>query len=572
MESIRQPNAEKMQLEILTHLNYPTGGYTLFEYEPHSYSKVMHQFPFEVRLVNSPNDSIAGGLRVKQITDVDNTGMSEIRVFAYDGKDGRSSGILSGCPKYHASGSGFGTYYFDPNSLAAKEWNYVKIEMHGSYIYESERPLASLSQTNGNHVTYSQVTESIPGNGKTIFRYSNHEDGLSQDVSPHMNQNFNDLMFNAPFNSRQLFRGHLLSKSVFDKNDRKIRKEEYTYHLDTLSAIKSAGVNYACGGFLERVSYVRIYSDYPYLEQAQVWTYPDDGGNPPSVEITDYSYNRHRQITRIARSNISISEEIRMSYSGDMPKYKSPYGEMQAKGIFDRPVERTVIRGKSVISSSLITYRKSGEMFVPDEYYESRLSSPRPSHHPNEWAPYNGEFTEMQQSIYGAPRMTFDSYDSYGNILSATDEGGRTSRYYWDPSGVNPEASFTGKLSSGQPVQVEDTASEEVLFNRKREYTFKFDADYTGDFSFVMEWLDGDYDILGYMDGKSVFVYERGSSTGNAPRNTHGINSDLDLPNTELYRGTVSAGHHVFRVVRLLKPLADSNGGRLIVSLKARVS
>jgi hypothetical protein len=87
------------------------------------------------------------------------------------------------------------------------------------------------------------------------------------------------------------------------------------------------------------VSYVRIYSDYPYLEQAQVWTYPDDGGNPPSVEITDYSYNRHRQITRIARSNISISEEIRMSYSGDMPKYKSPYGEMQAKGIFDRPVD-----------------------------------------------------------------------------------------------------------------------------------------------------------------------------------------------------------------------------------------
>ena len=112
MESVRQPDPEKMKLEILTRLDYPTGGYSLFEYEPHSYSKVMRQFPFELRPVNSPNDSIAGGLRIKQITDVANTGASATRVFTYDGTDGKSSGILSGCPKYHANGVASSYYFF----------------------------------------------------------------------------------------------------------------------------------------------------------------------------------------------------------------------------------------------------------------------------------------------------------------------------------------------------------------------------------------------------------------------------------------------------------------------------
>ena len=585
MESVRQPSAEKMQLEILTRMNYPTGGYTIFEYEPHSYSKVMRQFPFELRSVESPLDSIAGGLRIKQITDVANTGTSETRVFTYDGRDGRSSGILSGCPKYHADGDGYGTYHFDPNSLAAKEWHYDSLILHGQYLLESELPLASLSQTNGNHVTYSLVTESVIGNGKTVFRYSNHDDALSQDVEPRNYQNFDKMMLVAPFNSRQLFRGHLLSKAVYDKNGRTTRREEYTYHIDTLSAIKSAAVSYACGGWLERVSYVRIYSDYPYLERAIVWTYPVGGGAPPTVELTNYEYNSHRQLVKTVRSNAHSNEETRVSYSGDMCGNYLPYGEMQSKGIYDKPVEQTVLRDGKIVSSSLITYRKDEEskLFVPDKYYESRLNTPIS---PNSvfWEQYNGRgLSGKQQSVYGAPRMTFDSYDAHGNILSATDEGGRCSHYYWDPSGVNPEASFTGLQRTVQTVQVKDIASEEVNLSNalSKEYTYEFDAEYTGYFSFVMAWPECiAYDMRGVLDGEIAFNYTCNSNKGSksrseSPKRTPTPDPYVDFPEltpvTELYRGIVTAGHHEFKVIRTGKTQA-SYGGPVSVFLAGKGS
>ena len=103
LESLRVPVEAKMQAEILTGITYPTGGRTEFEYEAHSYSKVATQYPFLIDPVST--DQMAGGLRIKTITDYPKDGKTETRSFSYlQASGGRSSGVLSGNPKTYTSG------------------------------------------------------------------------------------------------------------------------------------------------------------------------------------------------------------------------------------------------------------------------------------------------------------------------------------------------------------------------------------------------------------------------------------------------------------------------------------
>ena len=106
------------------------------------------------------------------------------------------------------------------------------------------------------------------------------------------------------------------------------------------------------------------------------------------------------------------------------------------------------------------------------------------------------------------------------------------------------------------------------------EYTYEFDAAFAGDFSFFVLWPDCvDYSICGYLDERSVFVYRKGgiSEGGDSPRRAPSTKPDT-VPPSDLYQGTVAAGHHRFRVVRLAdrKPQSSSNGNQASLFLDGR--
>lgn len=473
-------NPGLLQAEMLTEIKYPTGGKTCFEYEPHDYSKVATQFPFGIESMSGQ----VGGLRIKKISDYPTNGQPEERLFTYNNPNGQSSGILSGKPVFYVAPTGQSIPYEQCNTLQ-KLLNYLTQHVFSdpdNFIYTafSEHSLNQLSDTDGNHVTYSWVTETIPGSGKTEYRYSNHDSNgmVCMDKRPiEIFNNFNDLVLYNPFTSLSLSRGLLLKKASYNSDGDLVQEENNTYaqdlddHLFSLSQY----VNFYLAD-IDRRSLTLIYTYYPALTRKVVKTYPNGGGNPIE-ETTEYSYNSHRQLTKIVRRNSSSSEETRMSYSGDMPANKYPYGEMQAAGIFDRPVQNTVLRGIPIISSSLITYRKLDSLFVPDKYYESRQSSPIPAHL-STWAQYNGEITGELQAFYGAPRISFDNFDSYGNILSATDEGGRCLHYFWGCNGLNPEACFSGIL------KLEQTDDLGTWY-----YSFEVDGNHPGGFNSDKAWL-----------------------------------------------------------------------------------
>ena len=211
--SDRVPDAALMQAEILEEIVYPTGGRTKFKYEPHTYYRVAKQFPFN--LITCQTDSIAGGLRIKSITDEPFRGTAETRLFTYtqsNSPTAHSSGILSGRQVFFSSSSLTDSYY----------------GMNSSYSFAmySEQPLNLLSDTDGNHVTYSRVVETKGDGGYTVYTYSNHDSSFGADENPIVTLygGPTSLSLVSNFSSGELFRGLLLSCNVYDslgfsKND-----------------------------------------------------------------------------------------------------------------------------------------------------------------------------------------------------------------------------------------------------------------------------------------------------------------------------------------------------------------
>lgn len=208
-------NKKLLQAEMLTKIKYPTGGWTEFEYEPNDYGKIATQYPFSV--IDSTGQT--GGLRISKIMDYSSEEHFEERVFSYETSDGSSSGILSGIPIYYVSGTQsiarqFGhCFSFEDIISHLAHWDEFDNYTGYHYVDFSETPINQLSDTDGNHVTYTMVTETIPGVGKTIYNYSNHDTKEMQcmDQMPTiLYESFEERVINNPFTSLTLSRGLLL--------------------------------------------------------------------------------------------------------------------------------------------------------------------------------------------------------------------------------------------------------------------------------------------------------------------------------------------------------------------------
>jgi hypothetical protein len=139
----------------LQKITYPTGGSTLYNFEPNTF------------LVNGI-DKIVGGLRVKTITQHDavNTANNIITNFNYNDNSNQSTSILYSKPVY-------------VQRLRNNVWQAGNIYSSniccGCYPtgipLVGKNPLQPLATTQGYHIGYSEVKVSKVGNGSKIYRY-----------------------------------------------------------------------------------------------------------------------------------------------------------------------------------------------------------------------------------------------------------------------------------------------------------------------------------------------------------------------------------------------------------------
>ena len=92
----REPTGSEYDVYMLCKVSYPTGGSMEYEYEPHTYSKYIHQpYMHYEPLIDSTSTKIAGGARIRKIVlDDQLSSLKRVKCYQYDRKDGKSSGFL----------------------------------------------------------------------------------------------------------------------------------------------------------------------------------------------------------------------------------------------------------------------------------------------------------------------------------------------------------------------------------------------------------------------------------------------------------------------------------------------
>ena len=433
----RQVNPAKAKAEMLTVIHYPTGGWTEFDYEGHDYSKEITQV--DVSLTDLNQTVVGGGLRIKEIRDYPASGKPEPRTFSYLSPSGLSSGILAGTPTLYASGDVSRTMSMSGFSYS----NGTTWTDDGFYELFSENPIRPLSTTDGNHVTYSRVKETLADGSCSIYQYTNHDNPLCCDTRPSWRISYTNshILFNT-FNSRELFRGLLLHKVDSSSNGHIIREELNEYVIDTTKFIKSISVEKECNGYIRRDSYRKIPSAFPYLKTKTISHYPD-GDGMPHVETIDYTYDSSRRLIEAKRTVSGATERETYTYTGNYPT--GVYSGMAAKNMVALPVEHLRYRKNTpqstekIVSAELSTWKKDEGFYVPAEQWTASLGS---GISPMSFNAFNGT---VKDSHYGSiPALSFTKYDADNNLILSEDRTGLPTTYVWTPDGCHPAAIFTG--------------------------------------------------------------------------------------------------------------------------------
>src|SRR5690606_30956926 len=103
-----------------------------------------------------------------------------------------------------------------------------------TYWELSNNPTEPLLTTDGNHITYSEVTEKLSDGSFTVYTFSNHDVQQYRDEDANATYVADDTRRwrYDPFTSRELERGNLLSKTMYAADNSKVREEIYTYNDD----------------------------------------------------------------------------------------------------------------------------------------------------------------------------------------------------------------------------------------------------------------------------------------------------------------------------------------------------
>ena len=248
--STREPDFAYMQAEILQQMNYPTGGYTKFEYEQHNYRAAIKR---EIVTGNGTSgddrysaygikndytaDQGAGGLRISKIISNEGTTNYEksylyVKNYTPTATNLVSSGVLDGIPTYFDAPTGTvpGFPSYSPTKL-------TELVLTGAK-YMSEQSIAPLNLTEGSPVSYSEVVEKLSDGSYTIYKFTNsdqqtYRNRTSLDFRSKNNSNIINVL-RDPIIDFGHMRGRLYEQQVYNNVGKVVKKIANTY-LSTMN-------------------------------------------------------------------------------------------------------------------------------------------------------------------------------------------------------------------------------------------------------------------------------------------------------------------------------------------------
>lgn len=430
----KKSNGAYSDAEILEKITYPTKGYTVFEYEPHTYSKQCKSWDFEV--VTNSADAVTGGVRIKSVSNYDYNGvLLTKKQYHYEtdyiNSGTRSSGVLAYIPQYVEDYGGIDIMY--PNQPGKKI----------DYLFRfTTSSISSPLTLRENHISYSEVTVEESGNGinngYTVHKYKNHDNGYT-DKEPVYFNSFDiknlrtgvlEKMWQADDGmSMHLERGLLMSEDVYDSSRTLKRTAEYTYnddpnrfnnhvrylHLSANSFVFSDNMS-------GRASAGYIYTYFPYLKEKKTIDYTgNDSIESKETYEYDDKYRLQKKITAYSSNDRAYITE--MKYTGEQNAASPLIADMINRNMYGYPFEKTVTTPSNDVVKEMFVYRDSFPSIVIPLLYKQTTQV------------NNGTIDD---------EMTISLYSIKGNPLTVTGRDGTPTAYIWSYGYLYPIAEIVG--------------------------------------------------------------------------------------------------------------------------------
>ncbi|WP_119792860.1 hypothetical protein [Flavobacterium anhuiense] len=501
----RFSNPEDMKIGMLKTITYPTGGKTEFEYEG---NKVMSLYN-----VNGNPIKDCGGLRIKTVTEKDKNG-TEIKKKEYT--YGLNEDGIGQIPSYLYPDR----YIKNEMEETATEWHIIdQVLLTNSdeppyFRNESADVTYKTRVFNGYFpsryytflnklVYYNKVTEYIGDRSNNIGKIENY---YSNNVPQIQDYNFDIRNYSHKRNkfavdpSNFWNRNNLSQKIEYKKvnnNYVKARTTDYTYDENIVDEIYDVSIfaYKRFNGFLATNEGNKSKSETGIIAKEELQRIKDNPGSYFGYKVQKYTIGAENLIsvreelffddgTSIVQTNNSeydvnkpsfIKQSSSLNSKGEnlAQKFLYPfnintgiYSQMVNANVLSPLVEKTSLKNNKVINSSVLTYKKSDENFVPDQNYITELNTPIL---PSQFSAFNGATKDPH---YGPnPEITYDLYDDKGNPTQITPKGKPSVCYIWGYDKKYLIATIeNASFLSGQNNSI--TATQQTLINNAVSASF----------------------------------------------------------------------------------------------------
>lgn len=459
----RNPDWKYSIIGCLRRIEYPTGGFTEFEYEANRarYIVLKRNYPkiedVVTPLPDDPGTEIpgnipaqygaalndystlfrdsdeTGGVRIRKITDQDVLGSFQTRSYEYMADATHSSGIVLHFPRFYG-------------------------DVRGGYNIILPLLQYPANTFDKSHVGYGVVREIFADGSSVKYEFNNyktHPDDyagqsriaiipnlLPKDYPVSSRIDFYDNILREP-NSHHNQRGKLHTKTMYNAQNEKVRceKTSYEYHDSGYTAYVVASGPYA-------YSVRKPIGDYRVASRTAI----DYFGADSLYTITKYNYNKYGQPSLTMRTSADghcyfteikyLHETVSVAGSGTYPlDYPAEIAESS------QPARQS--SDHYITSAAKCEYTRINNMVKPSVISKTKLEEPvAVSHSPVPPTPPILEYV---------PKIYYDSYDTKGNVTQIRDAEGTLYSYIWGYGGLYPVAKIMNatysrvRLAAGLP-------------------------------------------------------------------------------------------------------------------------
>lgn len=462
--TFRDANSQNYDVALLNKVIYPTKGFTVFEYEPHLYSKRIERTSsseFLPTLTN--NGGLAGGARIKKIFSYASDGeLSSQKEYKYIStlNGNTSSGILMNWPRY---------FYAITQTLNVNNSSYSN-----TWALKTSSNVQKNSLDSYN-VGYGKVFEIETNKGyiqHEFSSYETHPDLISPDahnvrqykggtyVPINLHKNFNNL-YGV---DKSILRGKPLTQKYFSQTDLinpiKVIDFEYYDNMEFNPSNTVDEMNYVSIQH-KTDTWVQGYRRFMNSSRLKKKTVKDYLSGIEIKSEVDYFYDSSKNLNlskEVVKNSDNSDTSTRYQYLTDIwhgvpnqaASFIQPYAFMMnmfSKNMNSIPLVITNYRGNNFLqrSQTLFEFNQNNNILtLPKKqlsYTEDKIVASQAS-------------IGLPDTTFATEEVVYDLYDDRGNLQQFTTKDGVSTTIIWGYNKTLPIAKITGAKLSDIPASI----------------------------------------------------------------------------------------------------------------------